>query len=176
MSFKVTDKNNIPKLLKVLDDLESHKIEIGIFGEDNLRYEDGATVLLIATVNEFGCKIDVTPKMRAYLHRQGLHLKASTKQITIPERSFIRSGFDEQKERYEERAAKLLESVLHLALSVAVFFDVLGEYVVGQLQEYLTDIDDPENHPFTAAQKKSTNPLIDTGRMREAITYRVVKA
>ncbi|HBQ85281.1 MAG TPA: hypothetical protein DD811_02195 [Syntrophomonas sp.] len=169
MKYKMTDKNNIPKLLQVLDDLESNKIEIGIFGSDD------STILMIATVNEFGCKIDVTPKMRAYLHSQGLHLKDSTQQITIPERSFIRSGFDEQKDRYEERAAKLLDKVLHLSMSVDLFFEVLGEYVVGQLQEYLTDLDDPENHPFTAAQKKSTNPLISSGRMRQAITHRVVK-
>ena len=91
---KVIDKNNIPKLLEVLDALWSHQIQIGIFGSD------GSTILMIASVQEFGCKITVTPKMRAYLHSQGLHLKASTKQINIPERSFIRAGFDEQKERY----------------------------------------------------------------------------
>jgi len=166
---KITDKNNIPKLLQVLDDLESHKIEIGIFGSDD------STILMIATVQEFGCKIDVTPKMRAYLHSQGLHLKASTKQITIPERSFIRSGFDEQKDRYEKRAAKLLDKVLHLEMPVDTFFNTLGEYIAGQLQEYLTNIDRPPNHPFTIAQKQSSNPLVDSGRMRQAISHRVVK-
>lgn len=170
MSFKVKDENNIPKLLKVLDELESNKIEIGIFGSDD------STVLMIASVQEFGCKIDVTPKMRAYLHSQGLHLKASTTQINIPERSFIRSGFDEQKGRYEKQAAKLLDKVLHLELPVDTFFDTLGEYVAGQLQTYLTDISTPANHPFTVANKESTNPLIDSGRMRQAITHRVVKA
>lgn len=170
MSYKVKDENNIPKLLKVLEDLESHKIEIGIFGSDD------STILMIATVQEFGCNIDVTPKMRAYLHSQGLHLKASTKQITIPERSFIRSGFDEQKDRYEERAAKMLDRVLHLAMPVDTFFNTLGEYITGQLQTYLTDIRMPLNHPFTVAKKGSTNPLIDSGRMRQAITYRVVKS
>lgn len=169
MSFKVKDENNIPKLLKVLEDLEGNKIEIGIFGSDD------STILMIATVQEFGCKIDVTPKMRAYLHSQGLHLKASTKQINIPERSFIRSGFDEQKDRYETRAAKMLDKVLHLEMPVDTFFKVLGEYITGQLQEYLTDTRTPPNHPFTAAQKGSTNPLIDSGRMRQAITHRVVK-
>lgn len=170
MNYKVKDKNNIPKLLQVLEELESHRIEIGIFGGDD------ATILMIATVQEFGCKIDVTPKMRAYLHSQGLHLSASTTQINIPERSFIRSGFDAQKERYEARATKLLDQVLHLKLPVKTFFNALGEYIAGQMQEYMTDIDSPPNHPFTVAQKKSSNPLIDSGRMRQAITYRVVKA
>jgi|LSQX01.3.fsa_nt_gb hypothetical protein len=167
---KVIDKNNIPKLLEVLDALWSHQIQIGIFGSD------GSTILMIASVQEFGCKITVTPKMRAYLHSQGLHLKASTKQINIPERSFIRSGFDEQKVRYEKQAAKLLDKVLHLAIPVDTFFSVLGEYIAGQLQTYLTDISTPPNHPFTIARKGSSNPLIDTGRLRQAITHKVVKA
>lgn len=44
----------------------------------------------IAAVHEFGCTIEVTPKMRAYLHYQGIHLKASTKYISIPPRPFLR--------------------------------------------------------------------------------------
>lgn len=170
MKYEVTDKNNIPELLQVLEDLGSNRIHIGIFGRDD------STVLMIATVNEFGCKITVTPKMRAYLHSQGLHLKASTKQITIPERSFIRSGFDEQKDGYEKRAAKMLDKVLHLELPVDTFFDTLGKYVAGQLQTYLTGLDQPSNHPFTVGRKGSSNPLISSGRMRQAITHQVVKA
>ena len=44
----------------------------------------------IAAVHEFGCTIGVTPKMRAYLHYNGVHLKASTKYIHIPARPFLR--------------------------------------------------------------------------------------
>ena len=44
----------------------------------------------IAAVHEFGCTIGVTPKMRAYLHHQGVHLRASTQYIHIPARPFLR--------------------------------------------------------------------------------------
>ena len=44
----------------------------------------------IAAVHEFGCTIGVTPKMRAYLHHQGVHLRASTQYIVIPPRPFLR--------------------------------------------------------------------------------------
>ena len=44
----------------------------------------------IAAVHEFGCTIPVTPKMRAYLHYQGIHLRASTQFINIPPRPFLR--------------------------------------------------------------------------------------
>lgn len=167
--YKITDNNNIPKLLEVLDDLERHRVEIGIFGEED------SELLMIASVNEFGCQIQVTDKMRAYLHSQGLHLSRHTELITIPERSFIRSGFDAQKDDYEERAARMLDSVLRLDLPVRTFFETLGEYISGRLQEYLTSVDSPPNHPFTVAQKGSSNPLINTGRLRQAITHRVVK-
>ena len=44
----------------------------------------------IAAVHEFGCTIGVTPKMRAYLHHQGVHLRTSTQYINIPPRPFLR--------------------------------------------------------------------------------------
>ena len=44
----------------------------------------------IAAVHEFGCVIQVTPKMRAYLHHQDVHLKPSTQYIYIPPRPFLR--------------------------------------------------------------------------------------
>lgn len=49
----------------------------------------------IAAIHEYGCTIQVTPKMRGYLHSQGLHLKASTNFIRIPERSFLRSTIND---------------------------------------------------------------------------------
>ena len=44
----------------------------------------------IAAIHEFGCTIAVTPKMRAYLHHQGVHLKTETTHIHIPARPFLR--------------------------------------------------------------------------------------
>jgi hypothetical protein len=66
-----------------------NSVEVGVFGS-----RAG-----IAKIQEFGKKIDVTPKMRRYLHSQGLHLKSSTTQVIIPERSFMRSAYDENKSR-----------------------------------------------------------------------------
>jgi len=45
--------------------------------------------LIYAAIHHYGGKIKVTPRMRAYLHYIGIHLKASTKTITIPARPFI---------------------------------------------------------------------------------------
>jgi len=47
------------------------------------------TNLRYAAIQNFGGKIKVTPKMRAFLHWRGVHLRGRTKFITIPARPFI---------------------------------------------------------------------------------------
>ena len=51
----------------------------------------------IAAVHEFGCTIGVTPKMRAYLHHIGIHLKSSTHYIYIPARPYLRPVLQSQE-------------------------------------------------------------------------------
>lgn len=165
----IKDETRVPEFLKMLKELTSTHLEIGVFGEDD------SEMLVIANVNEFGVQIEVTDKMRNYLRVIGLPLKKDTKYINIPERSFLRAGYDQGKNDFIEKSEPLLEKVLALDLSVDDFFNTLGEYIVGQIQKYLTSIREPKNHPFTIAQKKSSNPLIDQGHLRDSITYKVVK-
>lgn len=47
------------------------------------------TNLKYAAIHQFGGDIKVTPKMRAYLHSQGIHLRKSTNAIHIPARPFL---------------------------------------------------------------------------------------
>lgn len=172
--MKIKDTNNIPSYKKMLDELFSYKIQIGIFGNSG-NNEDGTSILLIANVNEFGCQIRVTEKMRNYLRAVGLPLRNDTKHINIPERSFIRGGWDSQKKDIESKAISLLKKVLVMELDVKSYFETLGEYIAGQLKDYLTDLSNPANHPFTIERKGSSNPLIDSGRLRDSITHKVVR-
>lgn len=167
--MKVHDETKVPEFLKMLDELHNTHLEIGVFGEED------SEMVMIASVHEFGVKIKVTDKMRAYLHSIGIHLKPSTKTIKIPERSFIRAGYDKEKENIIRESEKLLEKVMKLELPVDVFFTTLGEIIVGKIQKYLTDLKKPPLHPATIKNKGSSNPLIDTGRLRESITYKVVR-
>jgi len=168
MSIKIEDESNVDQYLNVFKQLQSKQLQIGIFGEDDSK------MLMIARVNEFGVKIDVTDKMRGYLHSIGIHLKEETSQINIPERSFMRNGFDKNYKKIQRKAEKLLERVLTLELSVNVFYKTLGEYIVSIIQEFLTNLRKPANHPATIDQKGSSNPLIGEGRLRQSITYKVV--
>ena len=167
--MKVQDETKVPEFLEMLDELFNTHLEIGVFGEDD------SEMVMIAAVHEFGVEIKVTDKMRGYLHSIGIHLNPNTKTIKIPERSFIRAGYDQEKENIIRQSEKLLEKVLKLELPVDVFFNTLGELIVGMIQKYLTDLSSPPLHPATIASKGSSNPLIDTGRLRESITYKVVR-
>ena len=177
--MSVKDESRVPEFLKMMDELYSTRLEIGIFGDGKggETHDKGKpiTVLGIATINEFGLQIKITDKARNYLRAVGMPLKRGTSHINIPERSFIRSGYDDGKGKMMDRGETLLKKVINLELPVSAFFDALGEYAVGLIQEYLTDIRSPKNHPFTVARKGSSNPLIDTGLLRQSIEYQVVR-
>ena len=69
----------------------------------------------IAAVHEFGCTIGVTPKMRAYLHHQGIHLRASTQYIHIPARPFLRPVLlgEDFKSKVAEIYIQAIERMFH---------------------------------------------------------------
>jgi hypothetical protein len=62
---------------------------------------NGKDLVSIAAVQEFGATIKVTPRMRAFLHARGLHLKRTTKAIVIPPRPYVRPAWDEGQAEVE---------------------------------------------------------------------------
>ncbi|MDR1648916.1 MAG: phage virion morphogenesis protein [Synergistaceae bacterium] len=54
-----------------------------------------AAVHEFGCTNENGCAIKVTPKMRAYLHYSGIHLRSATEYIVIPPRPFLASTLND---------------------------------------------------------------------------------
>ena len=69
-----TTTNKIPQITQTLEALSKKRIEVGAIQGEHA---------WLAAIHEYGCEITVTPKMRAFLHSQGLHLKDSTKVIKI---------------------------------------------------------------------------------------------
>lgn len=118
-----------------------------------------------------GCRIQVTDKMRAYLHKQGLHLKDSTKYITIPERSFLRNGNQEYANEVLKNASMALGQVIDGKMSIDTWLDAWGQMLADKIKLYIRDLDSPPNHPYTIEQKGSSNPLVDTGNLLESITW-----
>jgi phage gpG-like protein len=89
-------------LNRITHKVEGDIVKVGVFGES----------ALVAAVHEFGCKIKVTEKMRRFLHTQGLHLRKDTEYITIPQRSYLRKTFDEQKDEIERLIGEEVKAVV----------------------------------------------------------------
>ena len=159
-----TKSNKLPKISRTLKTLGEKTIEVGaIQGES----------AWLAAIHEYGCEITVTPKMRAFLHYQGLHLKESTKVIKIPERSFLRKAHDEKGEQVLKQCERALGLVASGQMSFEQYLDMVGRDYVTMIKEFIVELDSPPNHPYTVEQKGSSNPLVSTGGLVESISYRV---
>ena len=109
-----------------------------------------ATIAEYATYNEFGMGVD--------------------------ERSFLRSTLDENREKYIERIGKNIGRAIDNGdTEVSHVLDDVGERAARDVQKKIRDLREPENAESTIERKGSSNPLIDTGTMRNAISYEVRK-
>ncbi|WGT37678.1 hypothetical protein QH639_17825 [Lysinibacillus sp. 1 U-2021] len=149
--IRISGTNRIPQLVQSIQELRDFEIEVGIFGSDDSFYA------MIAAVHEFGI---TTRKERG--------------SIVIPERSFLRSTFDEKNGEWAKFVKKQLPKLLDGQMNARTICERLGAKMVGDIQRKLTQLDDPPNAPSTIAQKGSSNPLIDKGGLRQRITYKVV--
>lgn len=95
--------------------------------------------------------------------------------VRIPERSFVRSTFDEQVQAWTKVVARLMGQVFHGQITVETLFERIGLLIASDIQKKIRAIHDPPNAPITSSRKKGVNnPLIDSGRLRQSVTYRVV--
>lgn len=134
-------------------------VKVGILGTsgvhkstlDDARSPEPMTVASIAAVHEFGA-----PKAR------------------IPERSFLRAAIDESRELLERTAKNVAGSVARGTLTANQAAARLGLVAQARVQRKIVDGPFVPNAPFTVRQKGSSRPLIDSGQMRQSVTYEVV--
>ncbi|MEO4053378.1 hypothetical protein AAFN87_08050 [Solibacillus sp. CAU 1738] len=126
-------------------------VEVGVFGSDDAFYA-----------------------MIAGVHEYGITIRKEKGSIVIPERSFLRSTFDEKQSVWLEFVRKRIPSLVDGQMDARQLLELLGTKMVSDIQKKIKDLDDPPNAPSTIAQKGSSSPLIDTGGLRKRITYKVV--
>lgn len=96
------------------------------------------------------------------------------KHVKIPERSFIRAGFDKHVNDITDKIADMMDDVLALGINPDVFLDAIGTEFASLIQDYATDLDSPPKAKVTlAASPTKTNPLLDSGRMIGSIRHEV---
>jgi len=92
---------------------DTNTVFIGV--RKSAKGKDGVGLANVAAVHEFGCTVPVTPKMRAYLHHEGIHLKASTQYINIPPRPFLRPTLKDPK--FREKVAEIYKAAIKEAFA-----------------------------------------------------------
>ena len=143
---KLTDK-----LKRKLELLAQSSIDVGIPKEESGQ-KDGETIYLadIANVNNFG----------SYSRN-------------IPARPFGTTTVT----RYQEQIKKIIQvqmnDILEKNKDVKKGFDAIGAVCAGYMKKNLTDGEWKANAQYTIDKKGSDQPLIDTGQMRQSITWRV---
>jgi len=168
----MNDENMIPQFIDKLQQLDRYATDVGVFAE-----EEDSFYAMIAAVHEFGVAITVTPKMRAYLHSQGLHLKETTKVIIIPERSFLRTGLDKFKAISDRVIARAINDLFQGTLSPIGVYERIGIAAESMVKKAMLEVKEPPLHPFTISRrrKQSTKPLIDTGGLFQRIMSMTVE-
>lgn len=171
--IRIRDDNDIPQAIKRIDKINRKKVKVGYFSGDFYDGNGNITIKGLAAVHEFGIQIKVTPEMRAFLHHHGLHLKDSTTSITIPERSFVRTGADASKFAIVQKTEEFIVDAIEGNVPVELLYQMIGEEMKSEIQEHAIDLQDPANHPFTIEQKGSSNPLVASGNMIGAMEVEV---
>lgn len=107
---------------------------------------DGTPIVQIGYWNEFGTKY-------------------------IPERSFLRVPLRANQDEIAAIFRRLMQSVIAGELTLPQALDQIGAKGASISQEAISAGIDPPNAQSTIRRKKSSKPLIDTGAMRQAITW-----
>ncbi|AWK42600.1 hypothetical protein LGZ99_21770 [Photorhabdus temperata] len=172
--------------------LSKKKVVVGVPASKNSD-QDGTSIVTIAVAHEFGAEIKV-PARAVTVYRKmnkdgsfagkGKFVKATKSNfasthtvpahtINIPERSFLRSTFNENKDKYANKLVKGIKSELKNDGDPQQALEKLGEMVARDVKRKIQAGIDPPLSQATIKRKKSSKPLIDTGQLVQSITYEV---
>ncbi len=146
-----TDRGQKAMVRRVAAMAGKKAVKIGLMGKAAQRKESGAVDnIQVGIFNEFG-----------------------TSDGRVPERSFLRSTFDEKRPDYERLKEKLAGKIIDGAMEVDQALGLLGLKVQADVRAKIKAHIPPPNAPATIAAKKSSTPLVDTGQLVAAIQFAV---
>jgi len=154
----------LKKLLAAFRRRRRIDVEIGIIGSDAEDDHGELTNAELGTIHEFG-----------------------SSDGRIPQRSFLRSTVEENRDKYKQMMADAASAfgtgklrgaggrfVSGGADGLTAALNKVGLQAVADVQRKIADGIEPPLAESTIARKGSSKPLIDTGQLRRSITHRVV--
>lgn len=116
----------------------------------SIKYPDGTPVLMVAAVNQFG-----------------------SVSRGIPQRDFMTPGAVKAVDATRPIAEALVPALNAGKTTAADILTKMGPFAAASFQDAVTELRDPPNAQATIDAKGSDNPLIDTGLMRQSLTWAV---
>lgn len=138
-------------LRQIVRDFEKGSVKVGFQRGDTHRTEgETVTVATIAEYNEFGTsKIPARPFFRPTMFENRSAILASLARI---------SSRSLRNPRYNAKEG----------------LETLGVWTVNKIRAKIVSVRSPVNATSTILKKRSSNPLIDTGQMRQAVKSKYV--
>ncbi len=118
---KLIDTGALARAIKVFVDSKKN-VFVGI--KAGKKSSKGQDLALIANIHENGMTQKVTPKMRAFLHHQGFHLRKSTKVLRTPARPFIAPAVAKSEKKCVSAVAGSLKKEMEQLLRKKVIIEV----------------------------------------------------
>lgn len=190
-----TKTDHIPEMQRNIKQLNGKKVQVGVFGEKAWLasiHEYGCVITpgnaKYLTVpcspkakgkkasdfpDLFYCENKKGTKMLARKNGKGIEvIFLLMDRVVIPERAFLRKGYDNNAKKAIKKTDSVLDKVLAGKFNVETYLQTLGRELVSDIQLDARKIE-PVNAPLTLSVKRSGNPLHDTGEMIRSITYKV---
>ena len=93
----------------------------------------------------------------------------------IPARPFITIAMFKNRQEIRAALRKIAKGTVENGTPLATQLPKLGVFGAGKIQDQIANNTPPLNAPSTIRQKGSTRTLIDTGRMRQSVTWEIDK-
>ena len=133
------------RLMRELNKLNEMRSFVGFEGDKT--YPDGTPVASVAAHNEFG-------------------------DSRTPARPFMKQSLERNKSQLTSFLGDVISAVANGEETAEGGLDLIGQLGKEYIQDTIENGDFVSNSPYTVAQKGSDRPLIDTGLMRDSVTYK----
>lgn len=193
-----TVKDKIPDMIKTFESLNGKKVQVGVFDGENawlariheygcdIRAKKAQYLTIPISPKSIGKKAGEFDNLFFVQAKSGEKFLARdvrkdeiellywlTKSVKIPERSFLRAGFDENVKEINKYSDILLKKVATGEMSEREYLDNIGQRLSSKIKTFARNLNSPANSRVTRENKGSSNPLVDTGQMIRGITWKV---
>ena len=120
------------------------------------------------------CAVDMVNQRKYVSNRQSYEwMYMLVDSVTIPERSFIRASFDTGKATLENICKEAVDGIILKKWTAQEAADYIGKWAVEMTHDYFNTKLSPPKSATTQLTSTQYQPLFDTGRLYNSISYSV---